>query len=229
MNAILEVGGRYACGNPDSIMPVWSDQGHPPGPLNYVQIEELIAFLRSDASEEYEVRDPELNEPEKNPDGSVKTFHGWVEGDYRPAPDATPYPDCWQDEFLNPAPSAGGSASPGASGTTAPSGSVPASVAPSPATSPGAAAVQISAAALSFGQTSVDAPADTEFQIAFDNQDAGQLHNVEIRDQAGATVFRGEIISGPAQAVYTVPALAAGAYPFVCSVHPTMTGTITAS
>ena len=27
-------------------MPVWSDEGNPPGPLNYRQIEELIAFLR---------------------------------------------------------------------------------------------------------------------------------------------------------------------------------------
>src|SRR5206468_8308698 len=32
---MLEVGGRYACGNPNSVMPVWSNQGHPPGPLNY--------------------------------------------------------------------------------------------------------------------------------------------------------------------------------------------------
>ena len=28
-------------------MPVWSDTGHPPGPLNYRQIEELIAFIRA--------------------------------------------------------------------------------------------------------------------------------------------------------------------------------------
>jgi plastocyanin len=89
--------------------------------------------------------------------------------------------------------------------------------------------VQISAAALKFEQTTVEAPAGVEFQIAFDNKDAGQLHNVEIRDQAGATLFRGEIITGPAQVTYTVPALTAGAYPFVCSVHLTMTGTITAS
>jgi plastocyanin len=32
-----------------------------------------------------------------------------------------------------------------------------------------------------------------------------------------------------ATATYDVPALAAGTYGFVCSVHPNMTGTLTAS
>jgi mono/diheme cytochrome c family protein/plastocyanin len=208
LNAILEVGGRYACGNPDSIMPVWSDQGHPPGPLNYVQIEELIAFLRADSSQEYEIRDPELNEP------TGKTFHGWVDKNYQPAAGATPYPDCWQNEFVNPAPS----------GSAAPSSSA----APSAPASPDTAAVTITAAALAFQPSTLSVPADTEFQIAFDNQDTGQLHNVEIKDQAGTSVFRGDIITGPAQATYTVPPLAAGSYPFVCTVHATMTGTLTA-
>ena len=44
---VLTVGGRYVCGNANSQMPVWSDQGNPPGPLNYRQIDELIAFLRA--------------------------------------------------------------------------------------------------------------------------------------------------------------------------------------
>ena len=38
----------------------------------------------------------------------------------------------------------------------------------------------------------------------------------------------GDIITGVAEADYNVPALAAGDYPFVCSVHPNMTGTLTA-
>ena len=44
---MLTVGGRYVCGNPNSRMPVWSNEGNPPGPLNYKQIDDLIAFIRA--------------------------------------------------------------------------------------------------------------------------------------------------------------------------------------
>ena len=40
-------------------------------------------------------------------------------------------------------------------------------------------------------------------------------------------VFEGDIVSGQ-QVTYSVPALAAGSYPFICAVHPDMKGTITA-
>ena len=32
LNNILHVGGRYACGDPNSIMPIWANTGNPPGP-----------------------------------------------------------------------------------------------------------------------------------------------------------------------------------------------------
>ena len=64
--------------------------------------------------------------------------------------------------------------------------------------------------------------------IAFDNQDPNIPHNVEIKDGGGATVFNGEIFPGVAQRTYDVPALPAGAYTFLCTVHPNMTGTLTA-
>jgi hypothetical protein len=35
---VLTVGGRYVCGDPKSVMPVWAQ---PNGPLNYRQIEEI--------------------------------------------------------------------------------------------------------------------------------------------------------------------------------------------
>jgi plastocyanin len=41
-------------------------------------------------------------------------------------------------------------------------------------------------------------------------------------------VYDAEITTGPVVTVYEVPALAAGAYPFRCSVHANMTGTLTA-
>ena len=39
--------------------------------------------------------------------------------------------------------------------------------------------------------------------------------------------FKGDVFNGVATRQYQVPALAAGDYPFICTVHPTMTGTLT--
>ena len=53
-------------------------------------------------------------------------------------------------------------------------------------------------------------------------------HNVAIKDAAGASVFQGDIFPGVETRTYDVPALAAGSYQFVCTVHPNMVGTLTA-
>ncbi len=113
----------------------------------------------------------------------------------------------------------GQSPAPGASGE--PAGSAP------PA-GPGAA-VEIAAVNIQFSTDQLTVPADTPFQINFDNQEAAP-HNVAIHEGSptGPTVFQGEIVTGPAQVTYDVPALPAGAYGFVCTVHPNMTGTLTA-
>jgi len=86
--------------------------------------------------------------------------------------------------------------------------------------------VRISAENIAFLESAASAPADTPFTIAFDNRE-NVPHNVAIRDSSGAEVFTGEVFNGPAVEVYDVPALPAGAYTFVCSVHPNMTGTLT--
>ena len=89
-------------------------------------------------------------------------------------------------------------------------------------------AVLIEAENVHFKPTQVDVPADEPFQIDFRNLDGGTLHNVAIEDAAGDTIFRGQAFTGDAQQLYDIPALPAGIYSFVCSVHPEMTGSMTA-
>ena len=129
--------------------------------------------------------------------------------------------DAWLADAIakaNATPAPPPSAAPGASGQPAPSGGQ--------ASGP---TLQVSAANIAYEQSSLEAPANTPFQIEFDNKDAGVPHNVSIhKDSAsGQEVFKGDIFNGPDKRTYSVPALPAGAYAFVCSVHPNMTGTLT--
>jgi len=131
------------------------------------------------------------------------------------------------------APAASGSAAPGGSPGASPGGSPAASPGGSPAGSPAGSGqlvvVNITAQGIKFNESAITAPADTPFQIQFDNQDAGVPHNVAIRTggTTGPEIFKGTVFSGVATHAYDVPALDAGAYAFVCDVHPTMTGTLT--
>ncbi len=92
-------------------------------------------------------------------------------------------------------------------------------------------AITIVAVNLAFEPTSVTVPAGQPFQIVLDNQDAGVQHNIQIfpgAEVSGTPTFQGELITGPAQVTYDVPALEPGTYAFNCVVHPNMTGTIEA-
>jgi len=238
IHSMLEVGGRYACGDPNSIMPIWSNTGQPPGPLNYKQVEDVIAFIRATKNETYRVMDPSLFEPVVDPaTGEEQTFQGWVDPDWSPEPGATPYPACWQDEFTQASASPGGSGSPAASGSPqasgseTPSGSAPPSGSAEPSGSPaasGGAVVKESALNIAFEVGELSVPADAAFQIEFENKDAGIPHNIDIKDASGGDAFVGEIFSGVDTRTYSVGPLAAGTYTFVCTVHPNMTGTISA-
>jgi plastocyanin/mono/diheme cytochrome c family protein len=206
---VLTVGGRYVCGDPNSLMPAWADTANPPGPLNYRQIDELVAFLLATNDQTFIVRDEHLLDPAVDPvTGEVLTFTGWRDPNYQPEPGATPYPACWKEEFE----SGGESAAPSASASTDPSAEV----------------VSIAALNVAFDPTALTAPADTSFTLSFDNQDANIPHDVQISDPSGAVVFKTDTFPGPEKRDYTVPALPAGSYPFVCTVHPNMTGTLTA-
>lgn len=217
---MLVSGGRYACGNANSIMPVWADTGNPPGPLNYIQINNLISFLRASKADTYVELDPLLTEPVVK-DGKEQTFTGWVDPNYSPAPGATPFPACWLDSFKTPAPSSAPTAAPSAGASAAPSAG--ASVAP-----PASTAIDVTALNIAFVQTALTAPADAPFTIHFDNQDQGIPHDIQIKDASGNVMFSGDLVTGPAKADYQVPALKAGDYTFVCTVHPNMTGTLKA-
>ncbi len=104
-----------------------------------------------------------------------------------------------------------------------------ASAAPSAAASGGAAGgtpVVITASQIAFAEAEANAPASAPFVIHFRNEDAGTPHNVEIKDASGMSMFKGEIVTGVIETDYQVPALAPGTYQYVCSVHPSMMGTL---
>jgi mono/diheme cytochrome c family protein/plastocyanin len=209
---VLTVGGRYVCGNANSAMPVWADTGSPPGPLNYRQINELIAFLRATNDQTYVVKDPSLNEPVIDPaTGKEKTFTGWRDPNYKPAANATPYPDC----YLNALTGATSSASPGAAASIDPNAPEVKVTAPSGAATSG------------FDPTQIEAAAGKAFTLVFDNQDGTVQHNLVLKD-GDTKIAGGSFFLGPQIQKYPVAALKAGTYPFLCEVHPTtMTGTLT--
>jgi plastocyanin len=108
------------------------------------------------------------------------------------------------------------------------SGGPPPSGAPAGSGEPGPQAdATVHAKAIAYLETTFSAPADKPFTLAFVNEDAGTPHNVELKDPSGKSVYKGAIFPGVATKVYDVPALPAGGYTFVCSVHPNMTGTAT--
>jgi mono/diheme cytochrome c family protein/plastocyanin len=201
---VLTVGGRYVCGNPKSVMPVWADTNG--GPLNYLQINDIIAFIRAPSTQDFVKHDPQLNEPVIGPDGKVETFKGWRDPNFKPEPSASPVPECWSG-------TAGG-------GTPAPAASLPAT----------ANVLKVTAAQIAYDVHDLEATAGEAFGIEFTNNDDGTPHDVDIRKSDGTTVVVDDpTITGVSSTTYTIKGLDAGTYTFICSVHPipNMTGTLT--
>lgn len=188
-------------------MPAWAE---PAGPLNYVQIEDLIAFIRASDAHEYQKRDPELNEPVIGEDGQVETFRGWRDEEFKPDPAATPVPAC----HSRPEETAGPTADPNAT------------------QDPNVTVLELAAVpVIKFDKLELTAPAGQPFVIHFTNSDDGQVHDVDIRSDPGTVppLQDQSPITGPDEADYSYTALEAGTYTFICSVHPipAMTGTLT--
>jgi plastocyanin len=153
---------------------------------------------------------------------------GWT---YAPAPSATPVA------------SGGASGEPGASASApAASASAPAASASAPAASGSPAAsggsgstvtikAPMGAATAGFDPTTATAAANAAFQLVFDNEDNQAPHNLILQNPDGSNVaVQGDtaFFTGPGQREYSVPALAAGQYKYLCQVHPTtMLGTLT--
>jgi plastocyanin len=83
------------------------------------------------------------------------------------------------------------------------------------------------AATKGFATDHLTLPAAVPFQIAFDNQDSGQAHNVVLssadptKDVGAGILFEGAIVNGPIQTTYDVrDPIQAGNYFFYCEVHP---------
>jgi mono/diheme cytochrome c family protein len=116
LQTVLEEGGRYVCGDPNSIMPAWQQ---PKGPLNYREIEEIIAFLlASDEVTWQELGAGHGAEASVSPgapgahgesESEAEEHRGWRDPDFSPPPDATPVPECWRG---GPGNGNGGSPSP---------------------------------------------------------------------------------------------------------------------
>jgi plastocyanin len=88
--------------------------------------------------------------------------------------------------------------------------------------------VTIVASGVQFTTPNVTVPANTAFTLELDNQDAATPHNVQIKDASGSQVFITDTFPGVEKRSFPAPALAAGSYPFFCTIHANMTGTLTA-
>jgi plastocyanin len=87
--------------------------------------------------------------------------------------------------------------------------------------------IQIDAHNTAFDQAELEAVAGQPFTILFNNEDP-LPHNVAIHkgSPTGEEVFQGEIVTGPTQVTYDVPALPAGPYAVRLHRAPQMTGTL---
>jgi mono/diheme cytochrome c family protein/uncharacterized cupredoxin-like copper-binding protein len=91
IETVLTVGGRYVCGDPDSLMAAWLA---PNGPLNYRQVDELIAWITASSEVTFEYA------PVSHVAGAEEVepvvVAGWRDPNWEPEPGATPPPACWK-------------------------------------------------------------------------------------------------------------------------------------
>lgn len=98
---------------------------------------------------------------------------------------------------------------------------------PAPAPS-GAPVLKLQAKNISYDAKTLEAPAGSPFVIAFTNGDPSSItHDVDIRDASGKVLQSQDTIAGGNTSNYAYTPLDAGTYTFFCSIHSSMTGTLT--
>jgi hypothetical protein len=119
---VLSVGGRYVCGDPNSLMKSWLE---PNGPLNYRQVDELIAWITASSEIVFEYA------PESHLEGAEEVepvaIAGWRDPNWQPEPGATAPPACWK---------APNGLVPSGATTTTTTGASPGPVEPAPSAEP---------------------------------------------------------------------------------------------
>ncbi len=81
------------------------------------------------------------------------------------------------------------------------------------------------AAELKFVPATISAPANTEVKLTFNNQSTSQPHNLTF--QQGITAATATNVATGQSETITFRTPGPGSYPFVCTIHPTMVGTLT--
>ena len=99
IRSVLTEGGRMVCGDANSVMPAWLQ---PKGPLNYKEVEDLIAFITASKDTKFTYQPAHVIPPETIPPPVDET--GWRDPSYSPPPDATPVPACWRAPAASAAP-----------------------------------------------------------------------------------------------------------------------------
>jgi mono/diheme cytochrome c family protein/uncharacterized cupredoxin-like copper-binding protein len=100
IRSVLTEGGRIVCGDPNSVMPAWLQ---PKGPLNYKEVEDIIAFITASKDTKFTYQPQHVLPPETIPPPVDE--EGWRDPSYSPPPDATPVPACWRAPAASAAPS----------------------------------------------------------------------------------------------------------------------------
>lgn len=95
---------------------------------------------------------------------------------------------------------------------------------PAPACEPGGPTIEVSAKDFEFDTDCLAVAADTPFTVTFANKEAVAPHTFSLYGIDNTPIRRGPNIEAGGSEVADFDGLPAGAYYFLCDLHPSMTG-----